>query len=481
MNWRILLIFSALVAGAGWQSRCLASEGVALPSTDRPSVSALDNMTAKPSQNAAPSHVEIKRIGDTYQLYRNYTPYYIKGIGGRDFLDSAAAAGANSIRTWGPNDADVLLNRAQQLNMTVTLGVWLSHHAYDYADPAYKERKRQEVSTLVERYRNHPALLIWSLGNEINLDGADTRAAWLFVDELARLIKERDTDHPVIAVIACRPRTFSNIAALAPSLDAVGINAYGTVSSLRRMIDHSSYNGPYLITEWGVNGHWEALQTTWGRPIEPTGSEKAEYQLQRYAHDILANNDRCIGSYVFLWGQKQERTPTWYSMFLNDLPGTDATRLSLPAVDAMHYNWTGTWPANRAPQVSTMMINDFSASNNIILSPGEPMVSRIEAADPDDDPLRYVWELLEEPKDLSIGGAFEPRPRTLESLVGDNHNRVNLQAPLTAGDYRLFVYVLDHNGHVSTANIPFQVRDLQKRTAQTGQRAAGTSSGIAQN
>ncbi len=473
MNWRLFIILCALVAVAGRYSRCLALETIDMPAQDRPLSADSAAGAGGPAKSTAPVHVEIKRIGDTFRLYRNDSPYYIKGIGGRDFLETAAAAGANSIRTWGPSDADILLERARDLNMTVMLGVWLSHHASDYADPTYKQQKRQELTALVERFKNHRSLLIWSLGNEINLDGADNRQAWQFVDDLARLIKDRDADHPVITVIACRQRTFDNIAAFAPHLDAVGINAYRSVSSLRAMIDRSEYKGPYLITEWGVNGHWEALQTAWGRPIEPTGTEKAEYQLQRYARDIIANSDRCIGSYVFLWGQKQERTPTWYSMFLHSLPGNDMAKVSLPAVDAMHFNWTGSWPENRAPQVLTMSINNSVADNNVVLSPGEPIISMVAAGDPENDPLSYIWELLEEPTDLGTGGSFEPRPKTLQNVVQDNSPVLSLRAPLAAGEYRLFVYVLDNNGHAGTANIPFQVRELQGQTSEAGRRPSG--------
>jgi hypothetical protein len=34
---------------------------------------------------------------------------------------------------------------------------------------------------------------------------------------------------------------------------------------------------------------------------------------------------------------------------------------------------------------------------------------------------------------------------------------LNLTAPTVAGQYRLFVYVLDGKGHAGTANIPFRV------------------------
>jgi hypothetical protein len=466
----LLIIFSALLANVGGSSGCLGFECIG---SATPVVLMSDGEIQRgykyPETGKGPLRVEIERQGDAFRIYRGGEPYYIKGIGGRDFLESAAAAGANSIRTWAPGDADVLLDRAQSLNMTVMLGVWLSQHASDYADPIYKKRKIQEVQSLVDRHKSHPALLIWSLGNEINLEGADSRAAWRFVDDLVQIIKVRDPNHPVITVIACNQTTLNNIAAFAPNLDAVGINAYGSVSSLRTMVDKSLYDGPYIIAEWGVDGHWEAMQTSWGRPLEPTGTQKAEFHLLRYTHDILANSDRCIGSYVFLWGQKQERTPTWYSMFLDNLPGTNTAIVSSPAVDAMHFNWTGRWPVNRAPLVLTMRINGVSANSNIILSPGEPIISLVEAADPENDNLSYVWELLEEPKVLGTGGSHEPRPKTLASVRRDNLPVLSLRAPLTAGEYRLFVYVLDHNGHAGTANIPFQVREFRKQANRPAQ------------
>jgi hypothetical protein len=34
---------------------------------------------------------------------------------------------------------------------------------------------------------------------------------------------------------------------------------------------------------------------------------------------------------------------------------------------------------------------------------------------------------------------------------------LTVTAPATAGEYRLFVYVLDGKGHAGTANLPFRV------------------------
>ncbi len=409
--------------------------------------------------------VSIQRRDEGFTLYRGGEPYYIKGIGGSRFLDNAAAAGANSVRTWDAGDADDVLERAQGLDMTVMLGIWLSHDPADYDDLSYRQMKIDQVQDLVQRHRNHPALLMWALGNEINLEGADTESAWRFVDDLARLIRQHDDAHPVVSVIACNPDTLENIAIFAPALDAVGINAYGTLADIRAMVDSSPYTGPYMITEWGVKGHWEAQHTAWGRPLEPTSAWKADFQLAGYERDILANRDRCIGAYVFLWGQKQERTPTWYSMILEELPGIDQAGLFSPAVDAMHYNWTGNWPANRAPEVLDMLINGTPAEQGIVVAPGEALSSWVNARDPEADRLTYVWELLEEPKVLGSGGSFEPRPASLARITQDQSPELNLSAPLSAGEYRLFVYVLDNNGHAATANIPFQVRPFSEQEA----------------
>lgn len=401
--------------------------------------------------------VEIRQIKGKYRLLRNGEPYFIKGVGGDQRLAAAAAAGANSVRTWRAKNAGAVLSGAEVLGMTVLLGIWLSHDPADYFDDAYKAWKIDQVDRLLDQFRNHPSLLMWALGNEVNLEGTDTDEAWRFVDDLARRIKHKDPLHPVITVVSFSPATVDRIARLAPALDAIGINAYASLPEVRAMIDKSAFSGPYLITEWGVDGHWEVPHTAWGRPIEPSSAAKAENYYRRYRRHIAANNDRCLGSYVFLWGQKQERTPTWYSMFVEDIPGIGTDPAPIATVDVMKYSWSGVWPENLAPEVTAMRVNGVLADNGVRVFAGEEIVAEVTAADPENAPLQYVWELLVEPSELGSGGSFEPRPPTVGAVVTGGRPVRCISAPDKAGAYRLFVYVVDDNGRIGTANIPLRV------------------------
>src|SRR5690606_27952295 len=76
------------------------------------------------------------------------------------------------------------------------------------------------------------------------------------------------------------------------------------------------WRGPYLITEWGIDGPWEGTpQTPWGAWIEPTSTTKAAQYRQRYRQQMPINDRGFLGSLIFYWGQKQETTHTWFSLF----------------------------------------------------------------------------------------------------------------------------------------------------------------------
>jgi len=197
-----------------------------------------------------------------FSLTRGGKPYVVKGICGTHDLALASALGANSLRTYGHQDAETVLRNAHAVGMTVTVGFWLPHDAGLYRDAGFQQRWRADVRATAERLRHHPALLFWALGNEVN-SGADNEDTWRFIDELAGIVREVDPIHPVMTVLAGAPTgTIERIARVAPRIDLLGINLYGGLpgapGALARV---PTYTKPYLITEWGPQGHWEAPRT----------------------------------------------------------------------------------------------------------------------------------------------------------------------------------------------------------------------------
>ena len=141
-------------------------------------------------------------------------------------------------------------------------------------------------------------------------------------------------------------------------------NTYGGLIGIDKEIRSFGWEGPYLISEWGPNGHWEVPTTEWGAPIEQSSSLKAEWYQRRYREGIYKDKKKCIGSYVFLWGQKQETTPTWYGIFMEDGSETEVS-------DVLQHEWTKAWPSNRAPHISSLKIDGKEAIENIYLQPGK--------------------------------------------------------------------------------------------------------------
>lgn len=407
---------------------------------------------------AGPSEVRIVREDGAYRLQVNGQPYYVRGAGSAEGdLEQLAARGGNSVRTWstGSDEAQVraMLDRAQRNGLTVAMGlaVGKERHGFDYDDPEAVAAQLARLHEEVRLYRDHPAVLMWLVGNELNLESRNPKV-WDAVGQIADMIHDEDPRHPVMAPLAGFDRALiDTIKARAPSLDLIGVQLYGDIGELPAKLRAADWTGPYIVTEWGPTGHWESPLTAWGAPIEDDASRKGALLLQRYRDSIAADTRQGLGSYVFLWGHKQERTPTWYGLFL-------PTGESTPAVDAMQRSWTGAWPANRAPSIEPARIDGRLGSDSVVLAPGGAHEASARADDPDGDALQWRWYALEESTATSIGGDPEavPAPAELHPRV-DADGRLRFTAPEKPGHYRLFVEVRDGRGHAAYANLPFRV------------------------
>jgi hypothetical protein len=401
-----------------------------------------------------PVKVEIRVEGNGAQkLYRNGRPYYILGAGGGlTYIKELSDAGGNSLRTWGVNNAREILEQAHRNDMTVMLGLPLpaERHGFNYSNRPAVEAMMNQMMQHVEEFKNHPALLIWALGNELDLQYTNTEV-WNVVNELAGRIKQSDPNHLVTTVTAGIDREkVQLLKARAPNLDLLSVNIYGGLPSLPQRLRDYGWNKPYIVSEWGPTGHWEVSRTQWGAPIEQTSTQKAQSYRERYEVGIASDSQLGVGSYVFLWGQKQEVTHTWYGLFTEEGEMTGG-------VEVMQYNWTNRWPDNLAPRISGMTLNGQVAGASTRLERGRAATAIVTATDPNGDNLTYSWEISAEGGG-SVGGDFEPRPQPIPNLiVSQTPGRLVFEAPSTAGAYRVFVKVSDGKSRVATANIPFYV------------------------
>ncbi len=409
------------------------------------------------AQHTSPSVVKTEQTkSKQWQLLKNGEPYSICGGGGQEKIALFAQLGGNSLRTWGLTHLEEtdrhgrdLLDRAHEQGLSVAAGIWVGHprHGFDYNDNSQVETQRQHVREIVRRYKDRPALLIWGLGNEVEMQQSPENYPQIFgeLNALAQIIKEEDPNHPVMtSIVGADPQKIKALMKYYPELDILGINAYGSARHVPKKIKLSGWDGPYVLTEFGPNGPWEREKTSWGVPTEPTPLEKIE--MYNSSYEANAASPQCLGSYAFRWGAKQEFTATWFGLLL-------ATGEKTPPVDHLVHGWTGKWPENRSP-VITSIKSDFIEKEVRIRS---KHTLRIQATDADDDELTLSAWVMEEASETKVGGDAEEIPNRVENCFqATTPETMTFKAPSEKGNYRAFIKASDLKGGACVYSFPFR-------------------------
>lgn len=403
----------------------------------------------------AAQKVKIVQKSGTWLLEVNRKPFFIQGVVGNSWLEKVKAYGGNSIRAgWGKESLD----KANSLNLRVlvNLPAGAERNGFDYNDTAAVRKQTEWIVQIVKEAKDHPALLMWSIGNELDFIPPSLPynvKVWDAVNQAAKAIKAIDPNHPVMTVIGTSMmEKVAEIVKRCPDIDLLGVNTYGDIYSLNETLKKYGWTKPFIISEWGPDGYWEVKKTSWKAPYEQTGREKYDCYKKKYEEAILRAKGQCLGSYVFYWsGNKQETTHTWFTMFNKDGQET-------PLVGLMHTLWTGKRKANNAPVVDSLNIGDYARFQDIILGAGKKFHARAFASDPDNDTLHFYWEIRPEASYASYAGQGEKEPQPVEGLIADHSRETEFKTPTSAGAYRLFVYASDGKGHYSSANLPFLVK-----------------------
>lgn len=405
------------------------------------------------------SRVELREQNGQWSLYRNKKPYFIKGAHGSTHLDWLKQMGGNSFIAYEKELSDSLLNLADSLALTVSVVLDVGPVRFpknNYRDPVFVMNQRNRIKQVVKKYYNHPAILFWIVGNELHLVKRKNRILWKEVNEISKMIHSIDPYHPTTTVIAAYPTKSYETVQLklfTPDIDFLSVAMYDG-ARLRR--ESESYvwgiNGPFLVTEWAGKPYWAYQRTEWDAIIEQNSTKNTAEFYHNYYLIFEQNKEKCMGGYVFFWGQKQERTHTVFSLILDD-------KYKTQIFEGLQDLWSGTNPDNWCPRIDTFFIEGYMPENHYMERESE-YTAIIKSHDPDHDPLLIKWELRTEGYYRGKTGGEPERITDIismsDTLLPYKEN-FSFKTPEKEGQYRLFVYVYDDHDYVATANIPLYV------------------------
>lgn len=389
--------------------------------------------------------------------YEPFRHFQIKGVCGTTQLELAATSGANTIRTYTPPTRRQL-DDYQRLGLKVIVGIWMPHHgenkgdngkwSYDYTKQGDKQVK--DFADVLKRIGDHPAILMWCLGNEVHLDPPYLAT----VNRMSLLLHEKYPRQLTSLTLVNAPKDkVALIKELAPDLDVIGYNSYGhgAVNGASRTLEEV-WGRAYYVSEFGPQGPWSGRKAAWGVYYEQSYAAKVD-DLRKSLAGIDAA-PRCLGSTMFLWGvwQKGKEFPTYFSAFLSPELGDKKVREEklylTPIADEFLRYWSGRYPEERAPVLTSISIAGAENNRDALFPAGKNFQVTVAATDPStaSRPLRYRWWMLDQ------------NGKVVQGPHNSDHPTAEFKAPATPGEaYAMLVYVIAGERFASGFSLPFKV------------------------
>jgi hypothetical protein len=398
--------------------------------------------------------VRIVKKGSAFELLVNGKPFYIQGAGvgmgsgsrGENYLAMAKEMGANAVRTWGTDQGtQEYLDEAARLGLYVSAGIWINYadekKTISYlGDNEYLRNKEKEALDYVRRFKSHPAVLMWNVGNEcifFTKDPAEREALCRFLEALTAKIKKIDPRHPVLYT-SVNSLDLPYLKKYVPSLDLIGMNVYGSVIGAQSGWEALEFAGPYVVTEFGPLGPWDMPKDANGKVLEPVDATKAQ-QYRNHWSLIKERRGKNVGAFVFHLGETTQESMTYWNL-------NDSTRKK-ESYRVMQRLYTGVKPDNASPR-----IRGFEGLPTAAPA-GSSVQLAVRAEDPDGDPLEYEYRASTSKEGILEYYVNVPVPIEVES--GGASAAVRL--PAEPGVYRVYAYAHDDRGNTAVASSTVRV------------------------
>lgn len=233
--------------------------------------------------------------------------YYIKGVcyhpvekgaTKRSFdrldrdLELMKQAGINTIRVYEPIDSEEILDEIFKTGIRVIVSFGYNQQGvYDLISGTYLD--------YVKKYKNHPAILFWELGNEYNYHpewfGGSLDLWYTTAAKAIKAIRKIDTNHPIASAHGEVPNP--EALALLSDLDLWGLNIYRWDESYKAVSDYQKLSDKAVyFSELGADSYMTSSKLGY----RAGANQKAQaHALHKMLSELLTSEIPTAGVTVF--------------------------------------------------------------------------------------------------------------------------------------------------------------------------------------
>lgn len=201
-------------------------------------------------------------------------------------------AGVNVVRTYEPIRDRAVLDKLQAAGIKVAMTVY----SYGAADPS-------TAVANVNAVKNHPAVLMWLVGNEWNYNGLyvgmSFDASRNRLEQVASMIRAADGAHPIATIYGDLPSA-ATVNAM-PSINVWGINSYRGFSFGNLFGAWGGVSGkPMFVAEYGADA-WDARQNAVNLPAQADATRNLATEI---VNNSVLRGGVTFGGTVFEWADE---------------------------------------------------------------------------------------------------------------------------------------------------------------------------------
>jgi len=298
------------------------------------------------------------------QILVSGTPFFIKGVcyhpvakgsnsRGFERLSEDIAlmkeAGINAIRVYSPVDDPAVLDQIHEAGIKLIVG-------FGYNQNGYYDILTGSLLEYVEKYKNHPAILFWELGNEYNYHPewfeGELSNWYRAMNDAAVKIKAADPGHPVATAHGELPDSLAM--AMCPDIDIWGMNVYrwdnpGTIFGQWSSISDK----PMYLSEAGADSYMTAAANGYEQGSNQLAQADATRNILK---DIFEGKEICSGVALFAFSDE------WWKAGNNDTqdPGGWAPNSSgVPYDGAANEEYWGIVDVDRNKKQAFEVVKEF--------------------------------------------------------------------------------------------------------------------------